>query len=324
MELVAQESGLTRQALYHHFASKEALFRAVVEAVYEGAFEAERAAGLRQEQAGKGLADILAAQLEARFRYLFDRIKGSAQVEELLSEQQRQTRDLHQSFIDRKLSLIAGAIERARAAGKVALRDGVTPVGLARSRRACGARARSQKGRRERARRPRTIRSPDGRRSDRRGARNSRAAPLKETAMTSALINGRAATLPDDPEALLVDVLRDQLAPDRNQARLRRRRLRRLHGPARRGSGRELPPAGESGRGQERDHGRGRRRRQIACRAARLHGPRRAAMRVLHPGLHRRGERLPRRLARRARRRDPVARGDRPRALRPPLPLRRL
>ena len=29
--------------------------------------------------------------------------------------------------------------------------------------------------------------------------------------MTSALINGRAATLPDDPEALLVDVLRDQL-----------------------------------------------------------------------------------------------------------------
>ena len=56
--------------------SKEALFRAVVEAVYEGAFEAERAAGLKQEQAGKGLADILAAQLEARFRYLFDLIKG--------------------------------------------------------------------------------------------------------------------------------------------------------------------------------------------------------------------------------------------------------
>lgn len=120
MELVAQEAGLTRQALYHHFPSKEALFRAVVEAVQEGALEAERAAGLRQEQTGRRLADILVAQLEARFRYLFDRIKGSAQVEELLSEQQRQTRDLHQSFIDRKLSLVAGAIERARAAGKIA------------------------------------------------------------------------------------------------------------------------------------------------------------------------------------------------------------
>ena len=76
MELVAQESGLTRQALYHHFQSKEALFRAVVEAVHEGACEAERAAGLRQEQAGKGLADILVAQLEARFRYLFDLNQG--------------------------------------------------------------------------------------------------------------------------------------------------------------------------------------------------------------------------------------------------------
>src|SRR5271169_3082467 len=84
MELVAQEAGLTRQALYHHFPSKEALFRAVAEAVYEGAFEAERAAGLKQEQAGAGLADILVAQLGARSRYLFDLIRGSAQVEELM------------------------------------------------------------------------------------------------------------------------------------------------------------------------------------------------------------------------------------------------
>jgi AcrR family transcriptional regulator len=133
MELVAQEAELTRQALYHHFDSKEALFRAVVEAVQESACEAEREAGLKAEKAGKGLADILVAQLEARFGYFFDRIKGAAQVEELLSEQQRQTRDLHQNFADHKLSLIAGAIERARDAGKVALRDGVTPAELARA-----------------------------------------------------------------------------------------------------------------------------------------------------------------------------------------------
>jgi AcrR family transcriptional regulator len=133
MELVAQETDLTRQALYHHFPSKEALFRAVVESVHEGACAAERAAGMRQEKAGKGLADILVAQLEARFRYVFDRVKGSAQVEELLSEEQRQTRDLHQSFIDRKYAMIAGAIERARGAGGVALREGVTPVELARA-----------------------------------------------------------------------------------------------------------------------------------------------------------------------------------------------
>jgi len=133
MELVAQEAELTRQALYHHFPSKEALFRAVVEAVYEGAFEAERDAGLRVEKTGRGLAEVLAAQFEARFRYVFDLIKGSAQIEELMSEQQRQTRDLYQTFLDRKLSLTQGAIERALGTGEVVLREGLTARDLARS-----------------------------------------------------------------------------------------------------------------------------------------------------------------------------------------------
>src|SRR5579871_6612505 len=133
MELAAQEAGLTRQALYHHFASKEALFRAVVEAMFESACEAEQEAGASAEKAGKGLADVLGAQLNARFRHLFDRIKGAAQAEELLAEHKRQTEDLHQKFVGRKLSLILGAIERAEAAGKIALRDGLTPLELARS-----------------------------------------------------------------------------------------------------------------------------------------------------------------------------------------------
>jgi AcrR family transcriptional regulator len=132
MELVAQECGLTRQALYHHFDSKEALFRAVVEAVQMGALEAERAAALREERAGNGLADIMVAQLEARYRYFLDRLKGSAQAEELLSEHQRQTRDLHQTFIDQKFRLIVGTIERVCAAGTATLCDGVTPIELAR------------------------------------------------------------------------------------------------------------------------------------------------------------------------------------------------
>jgi AcrR family transcriptional regulator len=132
MELVAQECGLTRQALYHHFDSKEALFRAVVEAVQMGALEAERAAALREERAGNGLADIMVAQLEARYRYFLDRLKGSAQAEELLSEHQRQTRDLHQTFIDQKFRLIVGTIERVCAADTATLRDGVSPIELAR------------------------------------------------------------------------------------------------------------------------------------------------------------------------------------------------
>ena len=132
MELVAQECGLSRQALYHHFNSKEALFRAVAEAVHEGAREAERAAALREERAGKELADIMAAQLEARYRSLLDLLKGSAHAEELLSEHRRQTHDLYQRFAGEKFALIVATIERACAARGLALRNDLTPAELAR------------------------------------------------------------------------------------------------------------------------------------------------------------------------------------------------
>jgi AcrR family transcriptional regulator len=132
MELVAQECGLTRQALYHHFDSKEALFRAVIEAVHEGALEAERAAALREERAGKGLADIMVAQLEARYRYLLDRLKGSAHAQELLSEHQRQTQDLLQTFIGQKSRLIVETIERVLASDQATIRESMTPIELAR------------------------------------------------------------------------------------------------------------------------------------------------------------------------------------------------
>ena len=133
MELVAQECGLTRQALYHHFDSKEALFRAVSEAVLEGRARSGAARGASPESAaGKGLAEIMAAQLEARYRHFFDLLKGSAHAEELMSEHQRQTRDLHQRSAQQKSDLIAATIARVCAANGLKLRDGMTPAELAR------------------------------------------------------------------------------------------------------------------------------------------------------------------------------------------------
>jgi AcrR family transcriptional regulator len=132
MDQVAQEAGLTRQAVYHHFKSKEALFRAAVEALHEGAFAAEVAAGRAAEAAGGGLADILAAQIEARFRYIVDCLEETTEADELLSERQLQTRDLNQNFIESQLDLHVATISRVCAARGVRLRTGMTAGELAR------------------------------------------------------------------------------------------------------------------------------------------------------------------------------------------------
>jgi len=132
MSQIADEAGLTRQALYHHYSSKEALFRAVVEQLHELAYEAEAVAGLDQEEAGAGLADILASQIAARFRYLLECVEESPQAEELLSEHQLQTRDLYQSFIEHNADLRAETINRVCAKQGLCLRNGMTSRDLAR------------------------------------------------------------------------------------------------------------------------------------------------------------------------------------------------
>ena len=132
MSQIADEAGLTRQALYHHYESKEALFRAVVEQLHEYAYEAEAAAGLEQEQAGGGLADILAAQISARFRYLIECVEDSPQADELMSEHQLETRDLYQSFVEHNADLRAETIDRVCDRQGLALQDGMTSRDLAR------------------------------------------------------------------------------------------------------------------------------------------------------------------------------------------------
>ena len=132
MSQIADEAGLTRQALYHHYSSKEALFRAVVEQLHELAYEAEAVAGLDQEEAGGGLADILASQIAARFRYLLECVEESPQAEELLSEHQLQTRDLYQSFIEHNADLRVETINRVCAKQGLCLQNGMTSRDLAR------------------------------------------------------------------------------------------------------------------------------------------------------------------------------------------------
>jgi AcrR family transcriptional regulator len=98
IEHAAEAAGLTRQALYHHFKSKEALFRAVIEQLHENALTAEIDAAKAEEKAGGSLADIVIAQVTGRLTQLIASLEGSPHIEELFSEHLIQARDLYQKY----------------------------------------------------------------------------------------------------------------------------------------------------------------------------------------------------------------------------------
>jgi AcrR family transcriptional regulator len=132
IEQAADAAGLTRQALYHHFKSKEALFRAVIERLYENALAAEVAAAHAAEKAGGSLADILVAQLTGRLRQLIASFDGSPHIEELFSEHLVQARDLYQKYAGLYVAEGRATIERVRRKQRLALAGGMTSRDFAR------------------------------------------------------------------------------------------------------------------------------------------------------------------------------------------------
>ena len=126
IEQAAEAAGLTRQALYHHFQSKEALFRAVIEQLYQGALAVEIAAADAAEKAGGSLADILAAGVNARLRHLIGSFDGSPHIEELFSEHLALGRDLYQKYATAYCARIAATIERVCRRRRIVLAKGMT------------------------------------------------------------------------------------------------------------------------------------------------------------------------------------------------------
>ena len=98
-----------------------------------------------------------------------------------------------------------------------------------------------------------------------------------------ATVNGEPVEFLCETQQTLLDVLRDELRPDRHQGRLRLRRLRRLQRHRRRPAGLLLPGAGRRGRGHgdrhHRGHGPGRR---SCIRCSEVPRARGAAVRLLH------------------------------------------
>jgi AcrR family transcriptional regulator len=132
IEQAAEAAGLTRQALYHHFQSKEVLFRAVIEQLYESALAAETAAADAAAKAGGGLDDILVAQVKARLKHLIASFEGSPHIEELFSEHLTLGRDLYQKYAAAFAAQIAATIEHVCRKQRLALAKGMTVSTLAR------------------------------------------------------------------------------------------------------------------------------------------------------------------------------------------------
>jgi AcrR family transcriptional regulator len=132
IEQAAEAAGLTRQALYHHFKSKEALFRAVIERLHESALAAEIAAVNAAEKAGGSLADILVAGVTARLRQFIASFDGSPHIEELFSEHLTQARDLYQKYAGLYAAHGAATIDRVCRTQRLSLAAGMTSQELAR------------------------------------------------------------------------------------------------------------------------------------------------------------------------------------------------
>ncbi len=95
----------------------------------------------------------------------------------------------------------------------------------------------------------------------------------------------RRASCASKPRVTLLDALRETLALDRHQERLRPRPVRRLHRAGRRPSHQLLPDARGDARGQrDHDHRRPRHARSAASDAGGVHRPRRLPVRLLHAG----------------------------------------
>jgi AcrR family transcriptional regulator len=131
IEQAADTAGLTRQALYHHFNSKEALFRAGIERLHEDALATEIAAANAAEKAEGSLADILVAGVTARLRRFIASFDGSPHIEELFSEHLLQARDLYQKYAGLYAAHGAATIERVCRKQRLVLVDGMTSQKLA-------------------------------------------------------------------------------------------------------------------------------------------------------------------------------------------------
>jgi AcrR family transcriptional regulator len=127
MDLLAAEAQVAKPTLYAHFADKDAVFRAVVEAVM-----GQIVAGVREAAAREGpLAERIAGVLVAKFGLLYQLLHASPHATELLDSKNRLGADVvarHDAEVRR---VLAGLVAEGVASRELApARAGLTESGL--------------------------------------------------------------------------------------------------------------------------------------------------------------------------------------------------
>jgi len=123
MSMVADEAALSRQAVYHHFASKEALFSALVESLQERAHE-EVAAAL-DAMSGASLPERLYRALIVQHEVLVGDLAGSPYAAELMDESARYCSDIVSAHMQRFQKFLEGVVAQAVAGGNAAQQQGM-------------------------------------------------------------------------------------------------------------------------------------------------------------------------------------------------------
>jgi AcrR family transcriptional regulator len=119
MAMVAEEARLTRQALYHHFESKEALFAALVDLLQEEALAAAKDAAAK---GGRDAADAVAQIVIANHRSLLASVAGSPFATELIEESSRHCGPAISAYAKRYEKVLESAIAGLARAGRLTLR----------------------------------------------------------------------------------------------------------------------------------------------------------------------------------------------------------
>ena len=127
MAMVAAEAGLSRQALYHHFDSKEALFAALVDQLQEAALIAAQGAAAR---GGLDVADVIYKVMLAHHRSFLESVASSPFAAELIEESSKQCGLAVAAHTRRFEKELEAAIVGVVRAGRFELRPGVSPRDL--------------------------------------------------------------------------------------------------------------------------------------------------------------------------------------------------